>query len=172
MTTVRAQLNFLRMSPRKMRLVTESIKGLPVLEAVKRLSFGTKLARMPLLKLLNSALANAHHSYGVSPEHLRVHSVSVNQGSTLKRSTPKAFGRAAPIRRRSCHVALVLGVTEGIAVTKQVQTISTPVLATKHEQGTKVHGDEKEGKRATSPEKPTKGARKGFLRKMFQRKAA
>jgi len=103
-----AQLNSLRISPRKVRLVTDVIKGLPVERARQELKFSAKDAARPVLKLLESAVANAVHNHHLKPETLVVKHTAVNGGSILYRWMPRAMGRATPLRKRTAHVSMVL----------------------------------------------------------------
>lgn len=105
---VRAHLRFLRMAPRKVRLVTNLIKGLPVDHAVDQLSVLPKRASLPVLKLLNSAIANAEHNFQLKRDELFIKSIVANEGPRLKRYQPRAFGRAAEILKRMTHVTIVL----------------------------------------------------------------
>lgn len=105
---VTAHLRNLRMSPRKVRLVADLVRGLPVGEADAQLAYLSRAAALPLRKLLASAVANAEHNAKLSRANLYVGQIAVNQGPTLKRFRPRAFGRAAAIRKRSCHVHVVL----------------------------------------------------------------
>jgi large subunit ribosomal protein L22 len=105
---VRAQLRFLRMSPRKVRLVVDLIRGLGVEEAEYQLQFLNKAAARPVLKLLQSAIANAENNNKLAKDNLYIKRIMVDQGPTLKRWRPRAFGRAAEIRKRSSHVTVIL----------------------------------------------------------------
>jgi len=105
---VHASLRFLRMSPRKVRLVVDAIRGLSVSAAETKLNFLPKLAAQPVHKLLRSAMANADHNFHLKPETLFIKMIVADGGPTLKRSRPRAFGRAAPIRKRTTHITLVL----------------------------------------------------------------
>ncbi|MCC6563481.1 50S ribosomal protein L22 [Candidatus Uhrbacteria bacterium] len=105
---VHANLRHLRMSPRKVRLVVNTIRGLSVSAAETRLSFLPKLAAQPVLKLLRSAVANAEHNFKLDKKDLYVRHIVADGGPTLKRFRPRAFGRAAPIRKRTTHISLIL----------------------------------------------------------------
>ena len=105
---VRAQLNQLRISPRKVRLVANVIRGLQVEAAEAQLQFLAKRSAQPILKLLRSAIASAEHNNKLERKQLFIKSIRVNEGMTLKRWRPRAMGRAAPIKKRSAHVSLVL----------------------------------------------------------------
>lgn len=108
MQEVTAKLSFLRMSPRKVRLVADLMRGRKVSTAVNTLSVLNKRAALPLLKLLRSAMANAEHNFSLPLSGLKVSSIMVNQGPSLKRFMPKAHGRATPVREPTCHINLVL----------------------------------------------------------------
>lgn len=108
MTEIKANLNYLRVSPRKVRLVADLMRGKSVVEAEAVLHFLKKRASEPLRKLLKSAAANAKHNFNVEKENLSVKSIRVDQGPTLKRFMPRARGTAASIKKRSSHVSLIL----------------------------------------------------------------
>lgn len=106
---ITAELNYLRIAPRKVRLVARAIRGKSVPDAERALKFLVRRAASPLEKLLRAALANAKQNFQVSdPELLVVSDVTVNQGPMLKRSRPRARGRAFPIHKHTSHVRLVL----------------------------------------------------------------
>lgn len=105
---VRAQLNFLRIGPRKVRLVADLIRGRKVVIALTTLMILNKKASKPLLKLLKSAVANAKNNFSIPEETLRVASITVDGGPVLKRWMPKAHGRATPIRERTSHINIIL----------------------------------------------------------------
>lgn len=109
---VHASLRYLRMAPRKVRLVIDSVRGLKATDAVSRLSFMKKDAARPVLKLIQSAMANAAHNFHLSKEGLKVATIMADGGPTLKRSRPRAFGRSAPIRKRTTHITLILSTDE------------------------------------------------------------
>lgn len=104
----KAQLQNLRIAPRKVRLVANMIRGLPVTVAEDQLRFLQKASAVPVLKLLQSAIANAEHNYRLRREQLKIKSIIVGDGITLHRWKPRAMGRATPIRKRASHVTLVL----------------------------------------------------------------
>ena len=105
---VKAKLKNLRMSPRKVRLVADLIRGLDCETAKAQLQFSLKKAALPLLKLLNSCIANAKHNFKLDESNLYISKIMVNEGPTLYRIMPRAFGRAFYIRKRTSHVILVL----------------------------------------------------------------
>jgi len=105
---VHASLRHLRQSPRKVRLVVNTIRGLSVTAAETRLTFLPKLAAKPVLKLLRSAVANAEHNFKLDKQDLYVRHIVADGGPTLSRWRSRAFGRAAPIRKRTTHITLIL----------------------------------------------------------------
>ena len=107
-----AKLRFLRMGPRKVRLITDMVKGRKALRARDILSLTNKRASLPVLKLLNSAIANAKNNFKLDEETLFIKNITVDGGPMLKRWMPKAHGRATPIRQRTSHVMIVLKVVE------------------------------------------------------------
>jgi len=108
-----AKLRYFRSSPRKMRLLANLIRGLGIEEARIQLGVSDKRLALPLLKLLNSAVANAKHNNEVDEKTLMVKTVFVDGGPVLKRWMPRAMGRATPIRKRTSHVTIVVeGETE------------------------------------------------------------
>ncbi|MBX4190047.1 50S ribosomal protein L22 [Candidatus Parcubacteria bacterium] len=108
MAQVKAQLNSLRMSPRKVRAVVNLVKGKDALRAIEQLEFAIKRASGPLIKLIHSALANAENNFGMVKENLFIKEFYVDEGMKLKRYRPKAFGRAGEIQKKTSHVKLVL----------------------------------------------------------------
>ncbi len=125
----KAKLRFLRMSPKKVRAVADVIRGLGVAEAQRQLQFANRLAGRPLLKLLNSAIANAENNQGLIKDNLYVKEIRVDEGPTLKRWQPKAHGRATPLRRRSSHISIVLGEkTPRPTKLKEKAKVDAPVL--------------------------------------------
>jgi large subunit ribosomal protein L22 len=115
---VKASLRNLRIAPRKVRLVADLVRGKSVAEAKLQLAFNKKRASEPVLKLINSAVANADHNFNIDTETLRIKSIMVDQGPMLKRFMPRAFGRAAEIQKRMSHIRLVLEGQAGAAKAK------------------------------------------------------
>src|SRR3989338_1564144 len=105
---MKAQLKTYRQSPRKVRLVSDLVKGKSVSDALRLLSVTTKSAAKPLSKLISSAIKSAKDSSNVDEKSLFIKDFRVDAGATLKRSMPRARGRAFPILKRTCHVSLVL----------------------------------------------------------------
>jgi len=105
---VTAKLNNLRISPRKVRLVANLIKGMEVNGAKAQLRFLAKKSSQPLGKLLDSAVANAKNNFSLEENNLYISKIFVDSGQTLKRWLPRAFGRATPLMKRTSRVTLIL----------------------------------------------------------------
>ena len=105
---VRAVDKYIRVSPRKARLVADLVKGKPVSDALSVLEFTPKAASIYVFKLINSAVANASRKEGVDVDILYVKNVLVDQGPTLKRFRPGPQGRGFRILKRTCHITVIL----------------------------------------------------------------
>ena len=105
---VRAQAKWVRISPRKARLVTDHIRGRSVPEARTVLAFTTRAAAREIEKVLRAAVANAEANHNLFGDDLRVSAAYVDEGPTIKRWRPRARGRAAQIRKRTCHITIKL----------------------------------------------------------------
>lgn len=137
---VEATLNNLRIAPRKVRLVTHSIVGLPVAAALVQLRRQVKRSSSPITVLLKSAIANAKNNFKLSEETLFVKEVRVGDGVRLKRFTPKAFGQATQILRRTSKIQIILDERAPKAVVKPVakkvakkKTVAKKAIAKKPE---------------------------------------
>lgn len=105
---VTAKLRYLRIAPRKVRLVADLIRGKNVEQATHILSFTRKRAAKPILKLLNSAIANAINNFQLKKENLYIDKITVDEGPKLKRWRPRARGVAYEIQKKTSHITLVL----------------------------------------------------------------
>lgn len=105
----RAILKGVRLSEQKGRLVADQIRGLPVEQALNVLAFSPKKGAMIIKKVLESAIANAEHNEGADVDELRVTSIYVEQGQTLKRFTARAKGRGNRISKPTCHIYVTVG---------------------------------------------------------------
>jgi ribosomal protein L22 len=106
--TVRANAKYVRTSARKARLVCDHIRGKSVTEARAILQLTPRAVARDWSKLLESAVANAENNHELIGDELRIHSVSADEGPTLKRFRPRAMGRATPIRKRTSHLTILL----------------------------------------------------------------
>lgn len=104
-----ATIKNLRISPRKVRLVVDAVRGKSVRDAILILDTVYKKSSLPIKKLIKSAVANAKKQDSVLESQLKINSIYVDAGMTLKRFRPRAYGRAYTIRKRSSHVNLTLG---------------------------------------------------------------
>lgn len=183
---IKGTAKFIRMSPRKIRLTVDLVRGLNVDEALNQLRFSGKLAARPVIKLIKSAIAGAEHNYGLAKDNLLVKSINVNEGPAIKRWMQKAFGRATPIYKRMSHIHVTLGeiIDSGIVKPKKHKIAAAIKIGkkTKNEVKDNKPTEEKEIKTekqiAQSPHEdhvkhgkdaPTRS--KGFAKKLFQRKA-
>lgn len=105
---LRTTLNYLRISPKKVRPLTNLLRGMTVAKAEAQLAVAPTAPARHLQKLLKSAIANAKHNHQLDEQSLVVKECLTAEGPKLKRYTPKAFGRAGLIRKRSSRVTLVL----------------------------------------------------------------
>jgi len=165
---VKANLKHLRMSPRKIRLVIDVIRQMPVATALDQLKFINKLAAEPIAKLIRSAIANGENTYSLERDNLYIKEIRSDEGVMLKRWMPRAHGRATSLRKRGCHLSLVLAeIKESGKKEKKVVKTADPV---------KLEKLSKEGEKAmakvtgkSDKEKGKKSA--GEKTKMFRRKA-
>ena len=103
-----AILKYVRVSAQKGRLVADQIRGLPVARALELLQFSPKKAASHLRKVLESAIANAEHNEGADVDELKVATIQVDGGPTLKRFHARAKGRGARILKRTSHITVVV----------------------------------------------------------------
>jgi large subunit ribosomal protein L22 len=103
---VAAKLKGAQISAQKVRLIADQVRGLRVEEALGLLEFSTKKAAHIVKKLLDSAIANAENNEGADVDELKVSSIFVDEGMTMKRLRPRAKGRADRILKRSCHITI------------------------------------------------------------------
>ncbi len=123
---ITASLQNYRITPRKVRLVADMIRGKSVADAKIILANGMKKARHPLHDLLDSAVANAAHNFKIDNAALFVKEIRVDQGYVLKRSLPMARGSAFPLKKRTSHVTIVLApAVEKVAKKKAVKAEKT-----------------------------------------------
>ena len=175
MKTQIAKLNYLRIAPRKTRLVASMIKGLSVNEAEAQLLVNPKRPSDAILKLLRSAVANAKNNQKLDVEKLFVKEVRVDNGPMLKRFMPRAMGRASGIQKKSSHIILVLGEAENVKTSRskiaKVEKISKRVKEEMVKQSKK-EKEEKEHEKPKGAESQKQADKKpGFSKKFFRRKS-
>jgi large subunit ribosomal protein L22 len=105
---ITASLKNYRISPRKVRLVADMVRGKGVADAKNILTYAMKKAKGPIHDLLDSAIANAAHNHKIDADALFVKEIRVDQGVVLKRSRPMARGSAFPIKKRTSHILITL----------------------------------------------------------------
>ena len=103
---VAARLKGAQISAQKVRLVADQVRGMRVEESLNLLEFSPKKAAHMVKKLLDSAIANAENNEGADVDELKVSSIFVDEGMTMKRLRPRAKGRADRILKRSCHITI------------------------------------------------------------------
>ena len=154
---VKAHTRHLRMSPRKVRLVVDAVRGMAVEPALAQLNFMSRAAARPVKKLLESAIANAEHNFKLDRAGLFIKSALVNQGPTLKRWRPRAMGAAAPILKRTSHITLVLESKTGA---KKKEAAKEEAHGHDHDHAGHVHAEEKPKKAAVKKVSAKKAAAK------------
>lgn len=105
---VRASARYVRIAPRKARLIADQVRGMHIEKARALLQFSPRSAAQDIHKLIDSAAANAENNHDLIADEMRVSSITVDEGPTLKRYRPRAQGRATPIHKRTSHIAVAL----------------------------------------------------------------
>ncbi len=123
---VQAKARFIRISPRKTRLLVNLIRGMEIEQARAQLKVSQKMAAVPVLKCLNSAIANAQNNFNQDVSNYKVVEAFVDEGPTIARFRPRAHGRAAAIRKRVSHITIAVGddvekVVEVAKVSKEIK---------------------------------------------------
>lgn len=190
---VTASLKNLRTSPRKVRLVTDSVVGMDAKAALVHLGHLVKKTSEPVEKLLNSALANAENNFGLDRDNMFISSILVGEGPRMKRWLPRAQGRATLILKRTSHIKLELeerveGKNRKSKAELDKQKAENEAARTKAMQEMMAEIDKLEkgnteeevvekapAKKVTTKKKEVTqktGQDNGFLKKVFQRKSA
>ena len=125
--TVRASARYVRVTPRKARLVADQVRGLPVEEAQTLLRFSPRGAARNIEKLLNSAASNAENNHDLVAEDMRVSAITVDEGPTIKRWRARARGRVARIHKRTCHITVRIAPAAQSGLEKQTTKGEAPV---------------------------------------------
>lgn len=164
--TVKATLKNINISPRKVRLVADLIRGQNATSALAQLKMTNKRGSEPLEKLINSALANARNQ-NLDQSRLVVDTLTVDKGLTFKRALPKSRGRVGLVERKFSHVNLVLKEADSKAPKYVIHKKEKKIKDIKPEQiKPKKQQDFKEAEK-----KPKKEKKPGFMKKIFQRKS-
>lgn len=109
---VRASSRYVRVAPRKARLVADQVRGLQIERARALLQFSPRGAARDIHKLIDSAAANAENNHDLVADEMRVAEITVDEGPTLRRFRPRALGRATRINKRTSHIAVALSPSE------------------------------------------------------------
>jgi large subunit ribosomal protein L22 len=109
MTTTKAIARNVHLSAQKARLVADQVRGLPVARALDILSFSPKKGAVIIKKALNSAIANAEHNDAADIDELKITTIYVDKGTSLKRMRPRAKGRGNSIEKQTCHIVVHVG---------------------------------------------------------------
>lgn len=164
---VKAQLNDLRISPRKVRLVASLLRGLSVNEAEAQLLFQTRKPAKSILKLLRSAVANAKNQQ-LKIDQLGISKIEVNQGQRFKRFMPRARGSASLIEKKSSHISLVLEESEKFKPRFKI------VIPKKEKKSDKKAAKKSIAEKPEAQDMKThkyQGQKSNFFRRIFRRKS-
>ncbi|RJQ36008.1 50S ribosomal protein L22 [Candidatus Parcubacteria bacterium] len=166
---ITAELNYLRLAPRKVRLIADAIRGKRVPDAERTLQFLGRRAALPVAKLLRSAVANARHNFQISdPATLTITEIRVDQGPMLKRIQPRAMGRAFRIRKKTSHIRIVLEASKAPARRAKAKS-DIAVVTEADSRADAAAGSRGRDERPGTPSRPT--SRQPFTRRIFRRKA-
>ncbi len=105
---VRASARYVRVAPRKARLIADQVRGLHIEKARALLQFSSRGAARDIQKLVDSAAANAENNHDLVADEMRIAEIVVDEGPTLRRYRPRALGRATKINKRTSHISLAL----------------------------------------------------------------
>ena len=175
---IKAQLNNLRLAPRKVRAVVNLLKGKNVNEALSQLEYFVRRPVEPIKKLLNSAIANAENNFSMVKDNLYIKSIIVDEGVKLKRMRAKGFGRSAAIQKKTSHIRLILDEYKAGLRKEKTARVKKETEVIKEE--ARVHDVKKPAggeARQVRPEvkreilSPKKGVLGGLGKRLFQRKA-
>jgi ribosomal protein L22 len=109
---VRASARYVRIAPRKARLIADQVRGMQIEKARALLQFSPRGAAHDIQKLIDSAASNAENNHDLIADEMKVAEITVDEGPTLKRFRPRALGRATPIHKRTSHIAVALSPEE------------------------------------------------------------
>lgn len=163
--SVIAKLRYLRIAPRKVRLVADLIRGKRIEEAQNILNFTIKKAAPPLLKLLRSAVANAKNNFRLDESNLYITKILVDEGPKYKRWRARARGRAEEIQKKTSHVTVVLD--EIVKKPKKVKKVKKPEEVKKVEKAPKIEKPKLKPEIEIKKPKVERGIKRIFRRKAF-----
>jgi large subunit ribosomal protein L22 len=171
---IKAQLNYLRIAPRKVRSVVDLIRGKEIREAEHQLRFLPRKSSAPILKLLKSAIANAKSNFNIDKENLFIKNILVNAGVPFRRWRSMSRGRTYPIMKRTSNIIIVLGVKEGAKIRKPDK--SPKDILTGPPQSGGLGGEETKTISKTAVKKPAKitsqkPKKQNWVKRIFRRKS-
>lgn len=190
---IKAKALYIKISPRKVRLVADLVRGKQVQPALDQLQFSTKRAARPVGKLIKSAVANATNNFELAENNLYIKEIKVDDGPVMKRWLPRAHGRATILRKKMSNIKIILGEVKdtGVKLAKK-QKLEAPVKLgerKKEDEGLKVAdkdqvlkeeqtgADQEQGQEILDPRGEGRGKNtrieggKGFTKKVFRRKS-
>lgn len=173
---VEAKVKYIRMAPRKVRLVADVVRGMNAEEAQKVLYFTVKRSTNPVLKLLNSAIANAEHNFNMKKENLYIAEIKVDGGPIIKRFRPRARGSTSAIQKKTSHISIKLAeITEKdrkkSTSKKQTKTNIKTVYQTEKPKEEAVKGVDSKSKKDISKSTERQKEQKGEKKTIFRRKS-
>lgn len=178
---VKAKLKNLRISPRKVRISADIIRGCNIEDAIFRLDNTVKKSNEPIKRMLLSAVANAQNNFNLDKDSLVIADIQVGEGITMKRWMPRAYGRASEILKRSSHVYIILEGQESAAKPVKKKAIKPVKKEDKTEGSIETVEKVEEKKDATLKinkkshyrveAKKKESREKGWSKKMFKRKS-
>jgi large subunit ribosomal protein L22 len=177
---VKAIARYIRMSPRKIRLVADLVRKHSVADALEQLKYSPKNAALPLTKLINSAIANAAHNYSLKKEDLFIKSLTIDAGPVYKRMEPRAQGRGFLVRKRTSHINLILEAKAHKKAKSKRSIFSFRPKRIEIESPDKPDEETMEGKVSAKPDRPVAGPKSDrkikqnlvdLKRRLFNRKS-
>ena len=164
---ITAKLNYLRIAPRKMRLLADLIRGEKIEKAITLLDFSIKKGSRPLKKVLEQAVANAENNFQLEKPSLYISKITIDEGPKLKRWRARARGRAARIEKKTSHISLTLSEVKE-RKKKKVKKVSVAKVKKAEEKKTKkVKTFKPQKEKVLRPVKEVKGFKRVFRRKAF-----
>ncbi len=166
---ITAKLRYLRIAPRKVRMVADLIKGKTVSQAQTILTFTLKRAAEPFVKLLKSALANAKNNFQIEQDNLYISKILIDEGPKHKRWRARARGRAAEIQKKTSHISLVLDAIRGkkLRKTKKAAKIKKAKEIEKKQRAFEEKKPRLRAEREMLKPKTERAVRRVFRRKAF-----
>jgi len=167
-----AKLRYLRIAPRKVRLVADLVRGKLVEDAQTILNFTVKKASQPLLKLLKSAVSNAENNFKLDAKNLFISKITVDEGPKYKRWMPRARGQAYEIQKKTSHVTIVLEeIKKSKKEKKEIKSNEKEEIMAKKEENLREESFKKERPKFKSKLEMEKPKVDKGIRKIFRRKA-